>query len=326
MKNKSSKKAVSAALTITAATAVLTAVSSYFTTKKLVKIALDREKPKSNKKAEKMITGSIISEELQNKLAEASEKLCAAKHETVEITGRDGVNLTGHWFPCENAKRVIVAMHGWRSSWCGDFGMIADFWFENGCSVLFAEQRGQNNSGGDYMTFGLIERYDCLDWAKWVSERTDGKAPVYLAGISMGGATVLMASGLELPDSVKGIMSDCGFTSPHEIWKHVVNKNLHMSYGYYKSVLADRMCKQRIQMGAADYSTIDALKTTNIPVLFIHGTDDRFVPVKMTYDNYKACAGPKRLFVVPGAEHGMSYCIDKDGYEKAVRDFWRDYD
>jgi fermentation-respiration switch protein FrsA (DUF1100 family) len=79
-------------------------------------------------------------------------------------------------------------------------------------------------------------------------------------------------------------------------------------------------------MSSKDYSTLEALNNTDIPVLFIHGSDDSFVPVEMTYENYKACKSEKRLLIVPGAEHGMSYVIDKDSYENAVLNFFKDFD
>ena len=79
-------------------------------------------------------------------------------------------------------------------------------------------------------------------------------------------------------------------------------------------------------MSPDECSSVEALKLCKVPVMFIHGTDDTFVPVEMTYENYRACASPKRLFVVPGANHAMSYLLDKDGYEREVLSFWKDYD
>jgi len=219
----------------------------------------------------------------------------------------------------------LIAMHGWRSSWSQDFGMIAPFWLESGCAVLFAEQRGQGNSGGEYMGFGLLERFDCLDWIGWVNERTEQKLPLYLGGISMGASTVLMTAGFDLPENVRGIIADCGFTSPRAIWKHVVENRFHLPYGLY-SRAANDICKRRIQVPSDAYSTVEALRSCAVPVLLIHGTDDRFVPVEMTYENYKACSSEKQLFIVPGAEHGTSYLVDTAGYETAVRSFWNSYD
>lgn len=311
---------------ITAGAAAGAAVAAAYTTSiLLVKTALDREAPKIMKKTGEKISGSKKNEEFEAACKAASDYLEEQVHEMVEIVGNDGVKLIGHFFPCENAKRVIIAFHGWRSSWHCDYGMISEFWHKNNCSVLYAEQRGQNNSGGDYMGFGLTERYDCISWVNWTVCRCGKLLPIYLAGISMGAATVLMALGLELPENVHGIIADCGFTSPKEIWKHVAHKNLHIIYGI-RSVFADAMCRKKILVGSGDYSTVDALKKTNIPVLFIHGTDDRFVPVEMTYENYKACVSPKRLLIVPGADHAMSYYISRPEYEKAVLDFWRDFD
>ena len=217
-------------------------------------------------------------------------------------------------------------MHGWRSSWTRDFGLAADFLHENGCHVLFVEQRGQNNSGGDHMGFGLTERYDCRDWIDWVNEQKGGTLPIYLYGISMGASTVLMTAGFPELKNVHGIIADCGYTSPHEIWKHVVNNNLHLNYNEWISKIADDICREKIQFGSRDYSCLVALENNKIPVLFIHGTDDDFVPIEMTYENYAACASPKKLFIVPGADHGMSYFMDREGYEAAGLDFWRQYD
>lgn len=311
-----------------AAAAVGTAAATltYVTMKSLVKIALDREQPKIYQKQKAKLSGTGGQQELFKNLAEASEKLKNSGCETVEITAHDGERLVGHLHRCENAKRLIIAMHGWRSSWSGDFGVISEFWHENGCSVLYAEQRGQGESGGEYMGFGLTERYDCLDWANWANQNGFSDLPIYLCGISMGASTVLMAAGLDLPENVHGIMADCGFTSPHAIFKHVMENNLHLYYRGITAAIANDMCKKRIQIGTKDYSCTEALKESKTPVIFVHGTDDKFVPVEMTYENYKACTAPKRLLIVPGAEHGMSYLVNKEEYVKAVKEFWRDFD
>lgn len=216
-------------------------------------------------------------------------------------------------------------MHGWRSIWSRDFGVIAPFWHDNGCSVLYAEQRGQGESEGEYMGFGMLERHDCLKWVQWVNENNPDNLPVYLVGLSMGATTVLMAAGLELPESVHGIMADCGFTSAHDIWKHVMEENLHLHYGLHAAT-AEALCKKKINMGPKDYSTVDAMRQCKVPVLFIHGTDDSFVPVTMTYENYKACSSPKQLLIVPGAEHGMSYCVEREKYEAVAKAFWQEND
>lgn len=323
MKSKTKKIIAGSALAavgLAGAAAVSHSITDY-----LMRVALDRNAPKSLVKNQDKMMGNEANRELVAMLKNASEQLEAKVIEKVEITAQDGTRLIGHWWPCDNPKRVVVAMHGWRSSWSLDFGTIADFWHDSGCSILFAEQRGQGESGGDYMGFGLTERYDCRDWIEWVNEKTDKVYPIYLGGVSMGATTILMTAGLELPDNVAGIVADCAFTSPYAIWKHVVEDNLHLSYGIRRAA-ADALCRRKINMKAKETTTMEALKNTTIPVLFIHGSDDHFVPIEMTYENYKACASEKRLLVVPGAEHAMSYIVDKKKYEDAIRRFWREQD
>ncbi len=314
-------------LSLGALTAAVSAACtvSYKVTKTLVSTALDREMPKGLKHKKPSGRTKPLDAELCAELAEASENLKNTEHELVNITSYDGENLVGHWFSKPQSKRIIIAMHGWRSSWVKDFCGVSSFWFDNNCSVLYAEQRGQNESGGDYMGFGMIERYDCYEWIKWVNDHNDSGLPIYLAGISMGASTVLMASGLQLPQNIHGIMADCGFTSAKAIWKHVMRNNMHMSYSI-RSKLIEDMCKKKLNITSEECTTLQALENNKIPVLFIHGTEDDFVPIEMTYDNYKACRAPKKLFVVPGASHGMSYVVDKDGYQEAVLEFWDDFD
>ncbi len=296
----------------------------YFATKRLMNLAMDRKTP-SIMKNKNIRLDEHMSAVLE-KMRVAEEKLLSSDTERVETKSHDGLRLVGHLRGCDEPKRIILAMHGWRSSWSRDFGMIADFWQDNNCIVLFAEQRGQGESEGEYMSFGLGERYDCLEWIKFINKMTGGSLPIYLGGVSMGATTVLMTAGFELPENVKGIVADCGFTSPDDIWRHVVRKGFRLPYGKIQRMLADKISMKKSGWSANEYSTVEAMSSCKVPVLFIHGTDDSFVPVTMTYKNYRACTSPKRLFAVPGADHGMSYIEDKDGYESVIKEFWCDYD
>lgn len=319
------KFAALAAALLTGAVAVSGGVS-YIITKKLVELALDRGNVENQESIKKLLSGETNTEIFARYRDAAAENLINTPHETVSITARDGVKLVGHFVGCTEPKRAIIAMHGWRSSWAKDFGMISDFLHENACAVLYAEQRGQNESGGSYMGFGLTERFDCLDWINWLNGSGYETFPLYLCGVSMGAATVLMASGFTLPENVHGIIADCGYTSPYAIWKHIAENNLHLRYDKWMRDTIDEMCRERINFSSDDFSCTKALESCRVPVLFIHGTDDNFVPIEMTYENYKYCDALKRLLVVPGAGHGMSYAVDKARYEQTVLQFWRDYD
>ena len=319
------KFAALAAALLTGTVAVSGEVS-YIITKKLVELALDRGNVENQESIKKLLSGETNTEIFARYRDAAAENLINTPHETVSITARDGVKLVGHFVGCTEPKRAIIAMHGWRSSWAKDFGMISDFLHENACAVLYAEQRGQNESGGSYMGFGLTERFDCLDWINWLNGSGYDTFPLYLCGVSMGAATVLMASGFTLPENVHGIIADCGYTSPYAIWKHIAENNLHLRYDKWMRDTIDEMCRERINFSSDDFSCTKALESCRVPVLFIHGTDDNFVPIEMTYENYKYCDAPKRLLVVPGAGHGMSYAVDKARYEQTVLQFWQDYD
>lgn len=323
---KQRRKNILFGLGITAGAAAAAGTAFYLITRKLVNIALDRGETDLIHSSNGRLTQTPEMKTFLEVREAAAHELERRPCETVEISAHDGIKLVGHWLPCENTKRILIAMHGWRSSWTQDFGLISNFLHKNGCSVLFAEQRGQHNSGGDHMGFGLMERYDCLDWIRWINNQGNKNLPIYLCGISMGASTVLMAGGLPLAGNVHGIIADCGYTSPHAIWKHVVENRLHLHYDEFMSELADDICREKINIGAKDYSCADALAKCNVPVLFIHGTDDDFVPIEMTYENYKACVAPKRLLIIPGAGHGMSYALDKARYEHTLRHFWSDFD
>ncbi len=323
---KSTKMILGASAIVAGAAAIGTA--AFVVTKKLMSFALSRESGKQfdqHQTAKKMLKGSDKIDDFLQATANAEEMLRGVDARVWAIESFDGHQLVAHWYPCENAKRIIVAMHGWRSSWSKDFALIASFWREQGCHILFVEQRGQGDSGGEYMGFGMTERFDCRDWINRVNAQNTEQLPIYLVGMSMGAATVLMTSALELPDTVHGIIADCGYTSPHAIWKYVANNKFRIPYDIFGR-LVDDICRKATNFGSKEITATDALKETTVPVLFVHGTDDHFVPVTMTYENYKACASEKRLLVVPGADHGMSYYIDPVAYETALKDFWKEYD
>lgn len=318
------KKLMAGAGIITAGLAAVGAMS-HAVTRELVSIAIDRECPRDITSAARTRFTGVAENRAFLQAAETAGKWLEKRvTETVELTAEDGTRLVGHWDLCAHPKRLVVAMHGWRASWAYSFGMIAEFFQRSGCAVLYAEQRGQGQSGGEHMGLGALERYDCRDWANWIAGCVP-ELPIYLAGISMGAATVLMASDLSLPARVRGIIADCGFTSPDAIGRHVVEKNLHLSYRF-RGGAADALCKKKNQVGIRSCSAPGALRSSQIPVLLIHGADDSFVPVSMSYENYQACAGPKELLIIPGADHAMSYYVDRPRYESALLRFWERFD
>lgn len=295
-------------------------------THSLIRIAFERNLPFTpGIRTKKLFSGCRDMEKIEELCRRSASVLEEGDCRTVILINRGGQKLTGHLHLCSDPKRTVIAMHGWRTTWARDFGAVSRFWHSHGCNVLYAEQRGQNNSEGRCMGFGVNERYDCLDWIEWLNrDPRFSRLPIYLCGVSMGASTVLMATGLELPDNVTGVIADCGFTSPHDVFKHVINKNLHFPYGALIQRRIDGRCKKRLGFDPHCCSTTDALKRSKTPVMLVHGGSDRFVPVQMSYDNFRACASPKRMFVVPAADHGMCYYTDPQGYQREMLRFFSD--
>ena len=285
----------------------------------MLSIAIDRQAPLDVQGVIELFAKDILDEGLAKAIEEGEKHLLSLPREDVSIKSIDGLTLAGHIVRAKEQKRVVIAFHGWRASWTRDFGMTADFWRDNGCTVVYVEQRAQGASEGEYLSFGVYERFDCIDWIEWASEYFGRDVPIYLAGVSMGASTVLMACGQKLPDNVKGCIADCGFTSTDEIWKHVAADCLHL---IYPANTLRALCKEKLHFDPVKHTTIDAMKKATIPVLFVHGEDDHFVPMEMTLENYDACVSGKMIMLSPGAEHGLSYYMEPERYQDYVLRFF----
>ena len=228
-----------------------------------------------------------------------------------------GMHLKAHYFPCENAKRTVIEFHGWRSCWHRDFSASSPFLHAMGCNLLLVEQRGQKSSDGTHMTFGLDERLDVPQWVDWYQKHVDAKIPIYIAGVSMGASTVLMAASESFPIQVRGILADCGFTSAYEIIRVLGKYQFHIPEHPIMEGIRF-LCKKKYGVDIKSWTTIDAVKQTNLPILFIHGDADTFVPSYMTMENYEACVSEKDLLIVKGATHAMSFIVDQEAYIKKI--------
>ena len=245
--------------------------------------------------------------------------------EQVAIRSREGYVLRARWYPAEDARRTVILAHGWHSRWDVDFSASAPFLHDLGCNLLFIDQRCHGDSGGNLISYGIAERYDILAWLDWLDENHGG-FPVYLCGVSMGAATVLMTAELPIAERVTGIIADCGYSTPDEIVKLTVGKTLG---GLTAPTLTavNLNCKLRGGFTLGSASPIEAMaKNTEIPCFFIHGDADDFVPVRMSIENYYACKAPKELFIVPEAGHGLSYLVNTYGYQQKIQDFFAAWD
>ena len=187
------------------------------------------------------------------------------------------------------------------------------------------DERAHGESEGTYITFGVRERHDVATWAAYAAMHFGPAHPLILDGLSMGAATVLMASELALPASVRGIIADCGFSSPYAIMKSVLHWRCPWLVSGPLLALTGVFTRLFGGFGLREVSATEAVAHTKLPILFIHGTGDPFVPCSMSQAAYDACTGEKRLILVEGAGHGQSYLVDRPRVQAAVREFLTDY-
>ena len=248
----------------------------------------------------------------------------------VTVASFDGLTLRGHFLSNPKAERLLICFHGYRSTAYYDFGALARFLYESGCSLLLAEQRGHRISDGRYVSMGILERRDVVTWAEYANEivaaQKEGFAPgdllpIYLFGISMGAATVLMSLDQKLPSNTAGVIADCGYSNTYEEARYF-GSHFGIPFSKLKMPWINRICMKKGGYSLKDANPIDALQKAQIPVLFFHGTADELVPVQNGYDNYEACASPKKLVIVEGAEHAHSCFMARERYEREVLDFF----
>ena len=241
----------------------------------------------------------------------------------LEIESFDGLKLRGAWVPAENPKGTILLAHGYRSSKLVDFSLAFGMYHTLGMNILLPDQRAHGKSEGKYITFGVKESRDMQSWIAYHNQ-TFGEFPLILSGLSMGASTMLYLADVDLPDNVKGIIADCGFTSPREIVKTVFHRVIHLPAAPTLFV-ADLFARLFAGFSLTEKDTRKTLQNSKLPVLLVHGVEDGFVPCEMTKQGYDACNGEKELLLVEKADHGVSFLVDKPRYTKIVLAFLEKY-
>ena len=242
------------------------------------------------------------------------------EREELYITSFDGLKLKAIYVPDPEARGTLLLFHGWRSHWKTDFICALSFYHALGLNLLLVEQRAQNGSEGKYMTYGVREQRDAASWVECMSRKLGKEHPLFLGGLSMGAATVLMASDLEFSGNVRGVLADCGFTSPWAIIRKVAGRSKWIPLDF-SSALLNIFTRRFAGFDMKEKSTVDALSRTKLPVLLIHGLADSFVPPEMSRENYEACRSAKELVLVEGATHGMSYVVEPERVKAAIAGF-----
>ena len=255
------------------------------------------------------------------KIVKRKKWMLEQPHEDVYIQSDDGLRLHGTYFTGqEKSKRVVICFHGYTSEGVSGFIGLSNYYLPRGYEMLLVDQRAHGKSEGDYIGFGCLDRKDALQWIRYTQDRLGDDCQILLHGTSMGAATVLMTSGLELPSSVKGIISDCAFTSAWDVFTHVLKNTYHLPARPIMET-ADKMVKARAGYGLRECDAAEEVKKAKVPILFIHGDEDSFVPCWMCEKIYANCASQKEKLIVHGAGHCESHYMATEEVENKLTEF-----
>lgn len=249
------------------------------------------------------------------------QRLHELPYEPVTIRASDGKKLFGRYYHFVDGAPVQIQFHGYRGSALRDFCGGTAFAKKLGHNVLVVDQRSHGYSEGHTITFGVRERYDCQSWANYAYQRFGKATPLILSGVSMGASTVLMASDLELPETVCGIVADCPYSTPQDIITKVAGE-----FGLPRKPAAALCSLGALLFGhfrVSNGSALNSVRHTKLPILLLHGEADELVPCHMSREIYDACGADKELQTFPGASHGMCYLEDPQRYEATVGEFLR---
>ena len=254
----------------------------------------------------------------RERMQQLRAEFSALSYEPVQIRAQDGVLLYGRYYHVRTGAPIHLQMHGYRGSAIRDFCGGNLLSRQMGHNALVIDQRAHGSSGGRTICFGIRERMDCKLWCEYLAQRFPD-APVFLVGVSMGASTVLMASELELPENVIGIIADCPYNAPRDIIEKTC-RDMH---------LPPKLVWPLIDLGMRLYgrcrlhqvTAAEAVRKARVPVLLFHGKADRLVPYEMSEQIADNCAAGCQLELFDDAGHGLSCLVDPVRYKAAVRKF-----
>lgn len=264
---------------------------------------------------------------LESKYKQCMKYILSYGFERHEIISNRGQKLCGYLMkPAKPSDVYVFGSHGYRSDGKGEWCYFAKFYVEEmGWNLFFVDHQSHGESEGEYIGFASHEHKDCLKWLEYINNTFGKDIKIILHGISMGSATVMLMSGNDtLPENVKFTVADCGYTSAMDEFNYKIEA-LKLPF---KPLIPTISAINRKRAGydfKKDTDALSSVKRARVPMLFIHGDKDLFVPTKMVYELYEACTSEKELFVVPGADHAKSYHVDPEGYEARVKEMAEKY-
>lgn len=242
-------------------------------------------------------------------------------YEVYNITSYDGLELQGYYLPAkEPTHKLVILSHGYLGH-AKDMALYGQHYYEDlGYNIFFADARGHGQSEGDYIGFGWHDRLDLTQWIDTLVEKLGEETEIILHGLSMGAASVLMTAGEELPDNVKGIIADSPYTSVWDMFDYQITRMFHLpAFPVLHSTSALTKIKAGYTFGEA--SALEQVKKANLPILYIHGETDTFVPTELAWELYENTSSEAEIYTFPDAGHGEAFVIHKDAYLEILENF-----
>ena len=265
-----------------------------------------------------------VYEEFRGDMIKWVRELRTLEHEDITITSFDGLKLCGSYYEYKPGAITELLFHGYKGCAERDLSGGVERCFRLGRNALIINQRASGPSEGRVISFGVNEHRDCLSWIDYATKRFGKETKLVITGVSMGAATVMLAAGCDLPDNVVCVLADCGYTSQREIISKVIDE----------MKLPSKLLYPFVKLGARIYggfnldevTPIEAMEKCRLPIIFIHGDTDDFVPANMSQRLYDKCVSDKKSLVfIKNAGHGLAFPRDRDGYVKALADFEKEW-
>ena len=222
----------------------------------------------------------------------------------------------------QNSNKWAIVVHGYG----GSGKLMSDkskYFYDMGYNVLIPDLRGHGKSEGDYIGMGWKDRLDIISWINFIIKENPN-AEIVLHGTSMGAATVLMTSGENLPSNVKAIVADCAYTSAWDEFSYQLETYLKVP-SYYILNVTNMVTKLKAGYSLKEASALESVKKATVPILYIHGDKDKFVPYSMMDKLYDATNSPKEKLTIEGGEHANSDLVSPFLYWLTVEDFLNQY-
>lgn len=264
-------------------------------------------------------TEKIIEENREKEMQLASQWINTIKNEKVEVTAKDGITLKGtEYIKDKQIDDWVIVLHGYRSNPESVISVGMHF-SEKGYNVLIPYMRATGESEGEYIGMGWLDKEDLKCWIDLIIEQ-NRNSNIILHGSSMGAATVLMASGDTLPNNIKAIIEDSGYTSVWNIFASEAKARFNLP-AFPVLNMFEVVANYRAKYDIKEASALEQVKKASVPILFIHGDNDDFVPEYMCEQLYESANCKKDKLIIHGAGHTESRYKEVDIYYNKIFDF-----